>query len=112
MAKVFLGYKKGLRVEDGHPWVYRNEIENIEGDFEPGDIVEVFNYKGRFIGKGYINPKSQITVRIMTRNRDEEINEDFFRKRIIDAWNYRKRLLKQHHAELFLERQIFYLLLL
>ncbi|MCX7950480.1 MAG: class I SAM-dependent rRNA methyltransferase [Clostridiales bacterium] len=94
MAKVFLGYKKGLRVEDGHPWVYRNEIENIEGDFEPGDIVEVFNYKGRFIGKGYINPKSQITVRIMTRNRDEEINEDFFRKRIIDAWNYRKKVIE------------------
>lgn len=94
MAKVFLGYKKGLRVEDGHPWVYRNEIENIEGDFEPGDIVEVYNYKGRFIGKGYINPKSQITVRLMTRNKDEEINEEFFRKRIIDAWNYRKKVIE------------------
>lgn len=94
MAKVFLGYKKGLRVEDGHPWVYRNEIENIEGDFEPGDIIEVYNYKGRFIGKGYINPKSQITVRLMTRNKDEEINEEFFRKRIIDAWNYRKKVIE------------------
>ncbi|SHF27109.1 MULTISPECIES: class I SAM-dependent rRNA methyltransferase [Caloramator] len=94
MAKVFLGYKKGLRVEDGHPWVYKNEIENIEGDFEPGDIVEVYNYKGKFIGKGYINPKSQITIRIMTREKDEEINEDFFRRRILDAWNYRKKVIE------------------
>ncbi|CDF59072.1 class I SAM-dependent rRNA methyltransferase [Thermobrachium celere] len=94
MAKVFLGYKKGLRVEDGHPWVFKNEIENIEGSYEPGDIVEVYNYKGKFIGKGYINPKSQITIRIMTRNKDEEINEEFFRKRIIDAWNYRQKVIE------------------
>ncbi|SKA95364.1 SAM-dependent methyltransferase [Caloramator quimbayensis] len=94
MAKVYLGYKKGLRVEEGHPWVYSNEIEKIDGDYEAGDIVEVYNFKGRFIGKGYINPKSQITVRIMTRNKDEEINEDFFRKRIETAYEYRKKTIE------------------
>lgn len=94
MADVYLGYKKGLRVEDGHPWVYSNEIENIEGSFEPGDIVDVYNFKKRFIGRGYINPKSQITVRIMTRDKNENIDIDFFRKRIRAAWEYRKKVIE------------------
>jgi 23S rRNA (cytosine1962-C5)-methyltransferase len=94
MTKVILGYRKGLRVEYGHPWVYLNEIERIEGPYEPGDIVEVFNCKDRFIGKGYINPKSQITVRLLTRNKTEEINEEFFRKRITAAWNLRKNVIE------------------
>lgn len=94
MAKVYLGYKKGLRVEEGHPWVYSNEIEKIDGDYEAGDIVEVYNFKEKFIGKGYINPKSQITVRIMTRDKNEEINEDFFRKRIKAAYEYRKKTIE------------------
>lgn len=94
MAKVYLGYKKGLRVEEGHPWIYSNEIEKIDGEFEAGDIVEVYNFKGKFIGKGYINPKSQITVRIMTRDKNEEIDEEFFRKRIISAWEYRKKVIE------------------
>lgn len=94
MADVYLGYKKGLRVENGHPWVYSNEIESIEGSFEPGDIVDVYNFKKRFIGKGYINPKSQITVRIMTRDKTENIDIDFFRKRIKAAWEYRKKVIE------------------
>jgi 23S rRNA (cytosine1962-C5)-methyltransferase len=94
MADVYLGYKKGLRVENGHPWVYSNEIESIEGSFEPGDIVDVYNFKKRFIGKGYINPKSQITVRIMTRDKTENIDIDFFRKRIKEAWEYRKKVIE------------------
>lgn len=94
MAKVFLKPKKGLRAEMGHPWIFSGEIDKIDGDFENGDIVEVYNFKGKFIGKGYINTKSQITVRILTRNKDEEINEDFFRRRILDAWNYRKKVIE------------------
>lgn len=94
MAKVYLGYKKGLRVEDGHPWVYSNEIEKIIGDYNIGDIVEVYNFKEKFIGKGYINPKSQITVRIMTRDKNEEIDEEFFRRRIKAAWEYRKKVIE------------------
>ncbi|SEF79153.1 23S rRNA (cytosine1962-C5)-methyltransferase [Caloramator fervidus] len=94
MAKVYLKYKKGLRAEMGHPWIFSGEIEKIDGDFENGDIVEIYNYKGKFIGKGYINTKSQITIRILTRNKDEEINEEFFRKRILDAWNYRRKVIE------------------
>lgn len=93
MAKIILGKGKQKRVESGHPWVYQNEVADIEGDCYPGDIVDVVNFKGKFIGKGYINDKSQILVRIMTREKDEEINEEFFRKRIRDAWEYRKKVI-------------------
>lgn len=91
MAKVFLAKGKGLRVENGHPWVFRHEVERIDGEFEDGDIVEVYNFKKKFVGKGFINSKSQILVRILTR-KNEEINIDFFRKRIQDAWEYRKSI--------------------
>lgn len=91
MAKVFLAKGKGLRVESGHPWVFRHEVQKIDGEFEDGDIVDVLNFKGKFVGKGFINSKSQILVRLLTR-KNEEINIDFFRKRVQDAWDYRKSI--------------------
>jgi len=94
MACKFYLYKgMGRKVENGHPWVYSNEIEEYDGEYENGDIVEVYNFKHNFIGKGYINDQSKITIRIMTRDIDEEINEEFFRKRLRDAWEYRKKVI-------------------
>jgi 23S rRNA (cytosine1962-C5)-methyltransferase len=94
MASKFYLYKgRGKRVENGHPWVYTDEIEEYDGDYENGDIVEVYNFRHDFIGKGYINDVSKITIRILTRDIDEEINKDFFRKRLHDAWNYRKQVI-------------------
>lgn len=92
MANVIIKKGKSKIVENGHPWVYKFEADNIEGEFTPGDIVNVLDYRGKFIGRGYINPRSQILVRIMTRDKNEEIDEDFFRKRIQDAWDYRKKV--------------------
>ena len=86
------------RVAGGHSWVYRTEVGNIEGDFSPGDIVEVLDFRGRFLGKGYINPASQILVRILTRNREEEINSDFFQRLIKSAWEYRQKVVKDTNA--------------
>jgi 23S rRNA (cytosine1962-C5)-methyltransferase len=93
MAKIYLRENIKKRVERGHPWVYANEIGRTEGAYIPGDIVSVHSPKGRFLGKGYINPKSQILVRIMTRNEKEAIDEAFFRRRIAQAWAYRKTLI-------------------
>ncbi|MBC8046285.1 MAG: class I SAM-dependent rRNA methyltransferase [Fimbriimonadaceae bacterium] len=89
---VVLQKGKGRRVEDGHPWVYKNEIESIHGTPETGDIVEVYNFKNDFVGKGYINEQSQITVRLLTRNNKEEINKEFFRKKISECKNYRDKI--------------------
>ncbi|MCF6095983.1 class I SAM-dependent rRNA methyltransferase [Thermovorax subterraneus] len=92
MAKVILTTHRKKRIEKGHPWVFKTEIEKIEGNYSPGDIVEVCDFKGKFLGKGYINPASQITVRILTRNKEEEIDRNFFKKRIEDALEYRQKL--------------------
>ncbi|MCK4259846.1 MAG: class I SAM-dependent rRNA methyltransferase [Halanaerobiales bacterium] len=93
MAKVYLRKNIKKRVEKGHPWVYKNEIDKIVGEYIQGDIVEVYNPKEKFIGKGYINPKSLIIIRILTRDKSEEINEEFFRRRIKRAWEYRKKVV-------------------
>lgn len=93
MINVILKSNIRKRVEKGHPWVYENEIEKVDGKYINGDIVNVLNPKGKFIGKGYINDNSMIRIRIMTRDIKEEINKDFFYKRILRAWEYRKRLV-------------------
>ncbi|MDF2881183.1 MAG: SAM-dependent methyltransferase [Clostridiaceae bacterium] len=94
MACKFYLYKgKGLKAENGHPWIYSNEIEGYDGEYTNGDIVEVYNFKNDFIGKAYINDVSKITLRIMTRDINEEINEDFFRGRLLNAWEYRKKVI-------------------
>jgi len=92
MTKVYLNRKISPRVINGHPWIYSNEVGKIEGDVSGGEIVEVFSHDKKFIGKGYINPKSQIIVRLLTRNSSEIINEQFFFERIKQCWEYRKKL--------------------
>jgi 23S rRNA (cytosine1962-C5)-methyltransferase len=89
MAKVYICREREKKVDAGHPWIYRSDIEKFEGEFEPGDVVDILNYKGKFLGRGYINLKSVITVRVLTTI-NEQINYDFFYKRIKAAWDYRK----------------------
>ena len=91
MSSVYLVKGKDKRVEYGHPWIFKSDISHTEGDIEPGDIVDVFSSKNKFLGRGFINQKSQITVRMLTYEH-EEINYDFFYKRISDAWEYRKQV--------------------
>ena len=92
MNKVYLKRKISNRVANGHPWIFNNEVERIEGTVIGGETVEVLTYDKKFVGKGYINPRSQILVRLLTRDKKDEINEDFFYRRIQECWEYRKKL--------------------
>jgi 23S rRNA (cytosine1962-C5)-methyltransferase len=92
MTKLFLKKKISRRIENGHPWIFANEAGALEGVAEGGDIVEVFTHDKKFVGKGYINPKSQIIVRLLTRDKNEAINEHFFYTRIKAAWEYKSKL--------------------
>lgn len=92
MAVVQLGRGKQKRVAAGHPWVFRNEVLEIRGSFQPGDIVDVVDHRGKHLGRGYINPASQILVRILTE-REETIDREFFRRRLMAAWEHRRRFL-------------------
>lgn len=92
MYKVYLKRKISPRIANGHPWIFSNEVEKTEGDIKGGEVAEVYSHDKKFIGKGYINPKSQILVRLLTRSKPEEINEEFFLHRLTKCWEYRKRL--------------------
>lgn len=92
MKKVHLKRKIAVRIANGHPWVFANEVEKVEDNPEPGSIVEVYFADGKFAGKGYFNPQSQIIVRLLTQERKTEINEDFFLHKIRECWNYRQQL--------------------
>ena len=69
---------------------FDNEIAKIDGEFENGDIVAVLDFDGYFMGYGFINTNSKITVRLLTRKKDDVVDEKFIEKRVRDAWNYRK----------------------
>jgi len=84
--------KISRRVVEGHPWIFANEVDRVEGTVNGGEVVTVFSHDNKFVGSGYINPRSQIMVRILTRSRTDVINEDFFYERIFACWEYRKKI--------------------
>ena len=89
MASAILIPGKEKRVYSGHPWIFRSDIAKVEGDFVPGDIVDVMSAKGRFLAKAYYNPQSQIALRIMSL-KDEPIDRAFIFRRVKEAVDYRR----------------------
>ena len=89
MEHAVVHIKKGeaRSLKAGGMWIYDNEIESISGNFENGDMVEVVDFDGYF---GFINTRSKITVRVMSRKRDAVIDDDFIEMRVRNAWEYRK----------------------
>ena len=95
MKSLFLNKNVGNRVESGHPWIFANEINRgkaLDAAAKAGEIVHVFTHDKKFIGKGYVNPQSQIMVRLLTRDKDETIDDQFFYNKIKQAWAYRQTL--------------------
>ena len=92
MTKVTLNRKISQRVSNGHPWVFGNEVNKVSENAKPGEIVDVHTHDDKFLARGYYNPQSQIQVRILTRNKQEEINDAFFLKKISEAWKQRQQM--------------------
>ncbi|MBB1283606.1 class I SAM-dependent rRNA methyltransferase [Flavisolibacter sp. BT320] len=92
MKKVHLKRKIAQRIAGGHPWIFANEVEKVEGEPVAGDTVEVYFFDGKFAGKGYFNPQSQIMVRLLTWDKKTEINEAFFIQKIKECWEYKKQI--------------------
>ena len=91
MKKVILRKGGDKRILNGHLWIFSNEIKDIEGNPKIGDVVEIYRFNGEFFGLGFFNPHSLISIRILTRERTD-INFEFFKKRILEAYNLRKTL--------------------
>ncbi|SEB40928.1 class I SAM-dependent rRNA methyltransferase [Paenibacillus sp. GP183] len=98
MAAVFLHKKRKARLEAGHPWVFRGEIEKMEGEITPGQVVSVHNHLGQYLATGYFNEKSQITVRIVSYQPLEELTADFFKIRLTRCAEHRRRFLNSADA--------------
>ncbi|RJX20944.1 MAG: class I SAM-dependent rRNA methyltransferase [Ammonifex sp.] len=98
MARVILLPGREKRLLSGHPWVYFTQVGEVEGEFAAGDVLEVCDARGRFLGRGYANPSSQIFARLLTRRRDEAIDREFFRRRLEAAAAYRKKVVKDTTA--------------
>ncbi len=95
MSNAVLTLKKGAgrTLKQGGPWIYDNEVESVMGSFENGDIVLVHDFDGYPLGRGFINRNSKLIVRMMTRDRDTEVDEAFIRMRVKNAWEYRKKVM-------------------
>ena len=91
IAVAVLKKGEGRALKSGGPWVYDNEIASIMGNFENGDIVIVRDFDGYPLGRGFINTNSKIRIRMMTRNENQEIDREFLKMRVRDAWEYRKK---------------------
>lgn len=92
MAEAIVTLKKGegRSLKAGGLWVFDNEIDTIMGTFTNGDIVIVHDFDGYMMGRGFINQNSKIRVRMMTRNKEQQIDEAFLRNRVQTAWDYRR----------------------
>ncbi|HMK55579.1 MAG TPA: class I SAM-dependent rRNA methyltransferase [Dissulfurispiraceae bacterium] len=89
MNKILL--RRTARVLAGHSWIFSNELASSLKSYDPGSLVEVFDMRDNFMGIGYVNPNSLIAVRLLTRKK-ESIGAEFFRKRLLDALQYRSRI--------------------
>lgn len=92
-AKVVLKKGQGREFKAGGAWIYDNEIDRVEGSFENGDIIELNDFDGYFLGYGFINMKSKIRVRVMSRKKEHPVSEELIETRVRDAWNHRKEVM-------------------
>ncbi len=99
-AKAILQRDRKKRLELGHPWVFAGEINRIDGEAAPGELVDVHTYQGKYLATGYWNPKSQITIRTVSYKPLEAMDQAFFRERFEQCAQHRNRFVKGHDCRL------------
>ena len=99
-AKAILQRDRKKRLELGHPWVFAGEINRIDGEAAPGELVDVHTYQGKYLATGYWNPKSQITIRTVSYKPLGAMDQAFFRERFEQCAQHRNRFVKGHDCRL------------
>ncbi|ADT84641.1 class I SAM-dependent rRNA methyltransferase [Thermococcus barophilus] len=94
MARVYVDAQASRALQKGAMIIFKKGVVRTEGEIKPGDIVEVYSRGGKFLGKGFANPNSNIMVRLLTKEKDVEINKELFKERIRKANEYRKKVLR------------------
>ena len=90
--EVCLKRGEELDIANGSLWIYDNEIDWYTDTCVDGGVVDVLDSRRRFVARGFFNARSKIVVRVLTRDREEQIDREFFRRRIESAWNYRRAI--------------------
>ncbi|MEI6758080.1 MAG: class I SAM-dependent rRNA methyltransferase [Chlorobium sp.] len=89
MHSLYLKPKEHHRIQKGHLWVFSNELESVPRDIAAGETVKLFTHDKKFMGVGFYNPNSLISIRLLSRN-DELVDKDFFRKKFTEALKLRE----------------------
>ncbi|MGH2567631.1 MAG: class I SAM-dependent rRNA methyltransferase [Bacteroidota bacterium] len=89
--QIVLRKNEEHRITKGHQWAFSNEVKAVRGDPAKGDLVELLRHDEKFLGIGFFHPHSLVSVRLVSRER-EEISFEFFERRILQALQLRKRL--------------------
>ncbi|MEK3731194.1 MULTISPECIES: class I SAM-dependent rRNA methyltransferase [Paenibacillus] len=98
MPSVILDRSRKKRLEQGHPWIFKSEIASVEGEPAAGELVQVLNHQGRFLAAGYYNPASQITVRVVSYEPIEQMDQAFFAERFRQCMSHRERFVQGENA--------------
>ena len=98
-AKVILRKGQGREFKSGGLWIYDNEIDRVEGDYENGDIIELHDFDDFFLGYGFINENSKIRVRMMSRKKENPVTDELIETRVRNAWEYRKAVMADYCDE-------------
>jgi len=83
-------------LDKGQMWMYKNNLGSLDDSIENGSLVDIMTTKGRYLGTGFLSKESHITVRILTKDQNEVIDREFFKKRIQFAYDFRKTVEKDN----------------
>ncbi len=92
-AKLYVTAKAEKSLREGHPWVYGEEVTSADRPYENGTLVHVYSGKGKYLGTGFVNDKSKIRVRVISRNTNDKFDEAFWQRRLKYAVEYRKTVM-------------------
>ena len=92
-ATAVLKKGEGRSLKAGGLWIYDNEMAEVRGSFEDGDILSVEDFDGYFMGYGFINSASRIRIRMLSRRPEHKITPAFLESRIRSCWEYRKSVI-------------------
>ena len=99
--KVTITKKGEESVKNNHPWIFDEEIINVDNNYNNGDIVDVYSTKNKYLGTGFINDNSKIRIRIISRNSNDTIDSSFWKRRIEYALNYRLQVMDKEDLNAF-----------
>ena len=94
-ARIYLKVSREKSLLRKHPWIFSQAINKIKGKPMLGDTVDIFDHKEKWIARGAYSPESQIRVRVWSFNENEEIDSEFFRKKLLSAQSRREWFIEQ-----------------